>query len=206
MTSSEKPYILIVYYSRTGHTQALAENIAEGVESHNCHLARLRALPPVRPSWQTPGNSIPESGFPYASVDDLKFADGLALGSPTRFGNMASSVQYYLESAGSLWHAHDLVNKPAGVFCSTGSQHGGQEHTLWNLIAPLLHMGMIPIGVPYSESALMTTTSGGTPYGPSHVAGANNYNELSSSETQIACAFGKRLSQVAQQLKPLFKN
>ena len=199
-----KPNILIAFYSRTGHTQKLAEAIADGVESLGIHSAVLRILPPVRPSWKEAGDSIPDSGPMYATLEDLKSADGLLLGSPTRFGNMAAPVQHFIESASQLWHNNTLINKPAGVFCSTGSLHGGQEATLLSMMTPLLHLGMIPVGIPYSEKDLMETSSGGTPYGASHLAGGKGDKTITQEEKRLAAALGQRVSRIAQSLHPLF--
>jgi len=162
-------YILVLYYSLHGSTKALAHEIALGVESAGIE-ARVRTVPSVSADCVASTPTVPEDGDMYCDTDDIKHCSGLALGSPTRFGNMAAPLKYFLDGTINEWVNGDLIGKPAGVFTSTGSMHGGQETTLMSMLTPLLHHGMLVCGVPYSESALHETTSGGTPYGPSHVA------------------------------------
>ncbi len=188
--------ILILYYSRDGATKAMAQQIARGVESVEQAEAVLRTAPNVSAVCQQTEPDIPEQGAPYATLDDLKNCDGLALGSPTRFGNMAAAMKYFWDGTTSAWFAGALAGKPAGVFTSTGSQHGGQETTLLSMMIPLLHHGMIIAGLPYTEPALMNTTSGGTPYGPSHVAGTSN-TPLTDEEKNLCQALGARLARLA---------
>jgi len=196
-------YILVLYYSLHGSTKALAHEIALGVESAGIE-ARVRTVPSVSADCVASTPTVPEDGDMYCDTDDIKHCSGLALGSPTRFGNMAAPLKYFLDGTINEWVNGDLIGKPAGVFTSTGSMHGGQETTLMSMLTPLLHHGMLVCGVPYSESALHETTSGGTPYGPSHVA-VNGSSEtqaaLSESEITIANSFGKRLGQLAIALK-----
>ena len=194
------PEILILYYSRHGAVQAMAQQIARGVETVPGMQARLRCVPPVAPSFDPAAESIPASGAPYATADDLRECAGLALGSPTRFGNMAAPLKHFLDTTGALWISGVLVGKPAAVFTSTSTQHGGQETTLLSMMLPLLHHGMLILGVPYTEAALNRTASGGTPYGASHVAGSKNDNPLTADEKELCQALGKRLATVARQL------
>lgn len=193
-----QPYILVLYYSRYGSTKALAEEIAQGVESNGME-ARLRTVPAVSANTEASEASIPSEGDMYCSAEDLKHCAGLAMGSPTRFGNMAAALKYFLDGTINEWVNGDLIGKPAGVFTSTGSMHGGQETTLTSMILPLLHHGMIICGVPYSETALHHTRSGGSPYGPSHVA-MEKQTALSEEEKNICHSFGKRLAQLAARL------
>jgi NAD(P)H dehydrogenase (quinone) len=192
-------YILVLYYSRHGATAQMAHHLARGVEAGGLE-ARLRTVPAVSTVCEATADSIPASGAPYVSQDDLRHCAGLALGSPTRFGNMAAPLKYFLDGTSDLWLAGALIGKPAGVFTSTSSLHGGQESTLLTMMVPLLHHGMIIMGVPYSEAALLHTTGGGTPYGPSHVAGANNQLPISAHERQLCVALGQRLAQTALRL------
>lgn len=192
-----KPYILVLYYSRTGATAQLAQYIARGIESVNEIEARIRTVPPVSATCEAVDESIPEQGAPYASLDDLRNCQGLALGSPTRFGNMASPLKYFLDNTTPLWLAGDLVNKPACVFSSSASLHGGQETTLMSMMLPLFHQGMLLLGIPYTEPLLASTQSGGTPYGVTHVAGVNNDHRLSEDEIALAKRLGSRLGHVA---------
>ena len=193
------PYILVLYYSRHGATREMARQIARGVELSGLE-ARLRTVPAVSTECEAVAPAIPEQGALYASIDDLKGCAGLALGSPTRFGNMAAPLKYFLDGTSSLWLSGDLVGKPAGVFTSTASLHGGQEATLLSMMMPLLHHGMLITGLPYSESALLETRGGGTPYGPSHHAGADGKRALDEHELALCRALGQRLGQTAQQL------
>ena len=193
--------ILVLYYSRHGNTAAMARQICHGVEAVAGCNARLRTVPPVSAVSAATANDIPESGPPYASHADLQDCDGLALGSPARFGNMAAALKYFLDGTGDLWLSGALIGKPAAVFTSSGSLHGGQETTLQSMLLPLLHHGMLVLGLPYSETGLFTTTAGGTPYGASHVAGADNNNELTQTERELCFAAGKRLAGIAAKLK-----
>lgn len=194
------PYILVLYYSRHGATLQLAQHIARGIESSNFFEARLRTVPPVSATCEAIDAPIPDAGAPYATLNDLKHCHGLALGSPTRFGNMAAPMKYFLDSTSSLWLAGDLVNKPACVFSSTSSMHGGQETTLVSMMLPLFHQGMIVLGIPYTEASLNTTRTGGTPYGVTHVSGAANSNSVSEDELILAKHAGKRLAETALKL------
>lgn len=194
------PYILVLYYSRHGATGEMARQIARGVELGGLE-ARLRTVPDISANCEAVAPSIPAEGALYASLDDLKNCAGLALGSPTRFGNMAAPLKYFLDGTSSLWLTGQLVGKPAGVFTSTASLHGGQESTLLSMLLPLLHHGMLICGLPYSESALLETRGGGTPYGPSHHAGADGKRALDEHETALCRSLGQRLAQLAQRLE-----
>ena len=194
------PYILVLYYSRTGSVAQLAQYIARGIARVDGIEARLRTVPPVSTTCEAVEQTIPDTGAPYATLDDLKHCSGLALGSPTRFGNMAASMKYYLDGTSSLWLAGDLVNKPACVFSSSSSMHGGQETTLMSMMLPLLHHGMLLMGSPYTEPALNTTQTGGTPYGATHVAGVSNDLPLSQDEITLAKGLGERLARIALKL------
>lgn len=191
-------YVLILFYSRHGSTEALARAIARGVEESGRMTARIRTVPPVSPDTANTLPEIPDHGVPYATEADLANCRGLALGSPTRFGNMAAPLKHFIDNVtGSLWLSGDLVSKPACVFSSSASLHGGQEMTLLSMMIPLLHHGMLLMGLPYSESALNTTTSGGTPYGVTHVTGPDGNNTLTAEEAELAHAQGKRLANLA---------
>lgn len=192
--------ILVVYYSRYGGTSELANMIARGVEEVPDCQAKLRTVPPVSAECEAVAGSIPDTGAPYCSLEDLQNCDGLALGSPTHFGNMAAPLKYFLDNTSGLWFSGALAGKPAGVFTSTGSMHGGQESTLLSMMVPLLHHGMVIVGLPSQEPALQKTTTGGTPYGPSRLAGSGNAL-LSDDEKQLCRAFGRRLANLAQALK-----
>jgi NAD(P)H dehydrogenase (quinone) len=195
------PYILILYYSRTGSTAQLAQYIARGVEQVAGLEARLRTVPPISATCEAVDAAVPDSGAPYATLDDLRHCRGLALGSPTRFGNMASPLKYFLDGTSSLWLAGDLVDKPACVFSSSASMHGGQETTLISMMLPLMHQGMILVGIPYTEDALNTSTTGGTPYGVTHVSGVSNDRPLSDDEKVMAKHLGHRLARITSGLK-----
>ena len=192
-------YILILYYSRSGNTRAMAELIAQGVEAAGLE-GRLRTVPPVSANCEATESDIPAEGDLYVTHDDLINCRGLILGSPTRFGNMAAPLKYFIDSTGEQWLNGDLIGKPAAVFTSTGSLHGGQETTLLSMMLPLLHHGMVLAGLPYSESALNRTTSGGTPYGPSHLAGSDSSKPLSAEESELCIALGKRIATLAHKL------
>ncbi len=191
--------ILILYYSRYGSTTEMANMIARGVEEVPGAAAKLRTVPEVSPVCEATADSIPATGHPYASLEDLQNCDGLALGSPTHFGNMAAPLKYFLDSTSGLWFSGALTGKPAGVFTSTSSMHGGHESTLITMLLPLLHHGMVMVGIPSKERALMETTSGGTPYGPSFHTGRDK--EMSAEEKQLCRVFGTRLANVALALK-----
>jgi len=194
--------ILILYYSHRGSVRALAQQIARGVESVAGVTARLRTVPRVASVCAASEPEIPPVGAPYADAADLEECIGLALGSPTRFGNMAAPMKYFWDSTAAQWSAGILAGKPACVFTSTASAHGGQESTLLSMMLPLLHHGMLLLGLPYSESALAVTHSGGTPYGASHVAGREGNPTLTDEERQLALAQGRRLASIALQLRP----
>ncbi|WP_454781996.1 NAD(P)H:quinone oxidoreductase [Legionella sp. WA2022007384] len=194
------PYVLVLYYSRTGSVAQLAQYVARGVERVVGIEARLRTVPPVSTTCEAVDKPIPDNGAPYVTLDDLRHCHGLALGSPTRFGNMAAPLKYFLDGTSSLWLAGDLVDKPACVFSSSASMHGGQETTLLSMMLPLLHQGMILLGVPYSESSLNETVSGGTPYGATHVSGVANDRPLSQDEINLAKHLGERLARAALKL------
>lgn len=192
-------YVLVLYYSRYGATAQMAQQIALGVEGAGLE-ARLRTVPAVSATCEATEPAIPEQGAPYANLDDLKECAALALGSPTRFGNMAAPMKYFLDGTSGLWMSASLAGKPAGVFTSTSSMHGGQETTLLSMMIPLLHHGMLITGVPYTEPGLLSTDKGGTPYGPSHLAGQNSELPLSDTEAELCQALGKRLATTAQAL------
>ncbi|NOS90161.1 MAG: NAD(P)H:quinone oxidoreductase [Methylococcaceae bacterium] len=191
--------ILILYYSRNGSTAAMANLIARGVEAVKGAEAVLRTVPEVSAVCEKTAATIPAQGAVYASLDDLRQCDGLALGSPTHFGNMAAPLKYFIDNTTPVWFSGALSGKPAGVFTSTGSLHGGQESTLLSMMLPLLHHGMLVMGLPYSEAALRETTTGGTPYGPSH--SALEQAPLSEHEKQLCIALGTRLATTALSLK-----
>jgi NAD(P)H dehydrogenase (quinone) len=192
--------ILVLYYSRGGATAELARHVCRGVESVPGASARLRTVPPVAAASEAPPRAVPASGPPYASLDDLLEAAGLVLGSPTRFGNMAAPLKYFLDGTSSLWLTGALAGKPAGVFTSTQTMHGGQETTLVSMMLPLLHHGMYLVGLPYTERALNETASGGTPYGASHLGRAGQAPSLTAEEQSLAQALGRRVATLAMQL------
>lgn len=189
--------VLVLYYSRHGATAQMAREIGRGVEQVSNCTARLRTVPAVSTVCEASEDTIPESGSPYASHEDLQACIGLALGSPTRFGNMAAAMKYFIDSTSPLWLSGTLIGKPAAAFTSTSSLHGGQETTLLTMLLPLLHHGMIYLGLPYSETTLFSTQTGGTPYGPSHLAGTDNNLPLSEDEITLCRAMGKRLAETA---------
>jgi NAD(P)H dehydrogenase (quinone) len=192
--------ILVLYYSRHGATRALADCIAQGVDAVRGASARLRTVPPVAPVVETAAPPVPPAGAPYVELTDLEQCGGLALGSPTRFGNMAAPVKHFLDSTGALWLRGTLAGKPAAVFTSTSSLHGGQEATLISMMLPLLHHGMLLVGIPYTEPDLTSTRSGGTPYGASHFAPGGPQGGVSDEEKRLAVALGRRLAQAALKL------
>jgi NAD(P)H dehydrogenase (quinone) len=193
--------ILVLYYSRHGATAEMANRIARGIEEVPGMQARIRTVPEVSTVCEAVEDDIPARGAPYASQEDLKECAGLALGSPTRFGNMAAPLKYFIDSTSSLWLSGAMINKPGAVFTSTSSMHGGQETTLLSMMLPLLHHGMLMIGLPYSDTELLQTKSGGTPYGASHLAGVESNLPLTDMEANLCRALGRRLAQVASQLQ-----
>ena len=194
--------VLVLYYSRRGAVADMANHVARGVEKVAGMQARLRTVPEVSPTTQAAAPPIPTSGAPYATLEDLRECAAIALGSPAHFGNMAAPVKHFWDRTSPLWLAGALVGKPAAVFTSSSSLHGGQEATLLSMMLPLLHHGMVLIGLPYTEAALTHTRTGGTPYGASHVAGANNDQPLSRDEQLLCQALGERLARIAQKLTP----
>jgi NAD(P)H dehydrogenase (quinone) len=192
--------ILVLYYSHTGAVRQMAQMVARGIEKVPGMQARLRTVPRVSAVAEAVEPQVPDSGAPYAELRDLEECAGLAMGSPTRFGNMAAPLKYFLDATSSLWLKGALSGKPAALFTSTASLHGGQESTLLSMMLPLLHHGMLIVGVPYSESELMTTRSGGTPYGASHLAGVNADLPVSEEERKLCVALGNRLASVASRL------
>ena len=193
--------ILVLYYSQTGSVKTLAQWVARGVEQVPNIKARIRTVPKVAPVTQQIAPPVPEQGAPYVEIKDLTECIGVALGSPTRFGNMAAPMKYFWDGTSELWLSGALAGKPAALFTSTGTHHGGQESTLLSMMLPLLHHGMVIVGLPYTESALSTTTTGGTPYGATHVAGLSNDQPISDDEKRLAIALGKRLAEIAIKLK-----
>ncbi|WCE02844.1 NAD(P)H:quinone oxidoreductase [Pseudoxanthomonas sp. JBR18] len=194
------PEILVLYYSRGGSVARLARQLARGIGEVQGMSARLRSVPPVAAVTQTSAPPVPEDGAPYVEPNDLVECIGLAIGSPTRFGNMAAPMKYFIDSLGAEWASGTLVDKPAAVFTSTATQHGGQEATLLSMQVPLLHHGCVIVGIPYTEPLLSTTRTGGTPYGASHVAGGEDDPQPSEEEAALARALGRRLARVAQRL------
>ncbi len=192
-------YVLVLYYSRFGATAEMAQQVARGSEETGLE-ARLRTVPAVSAVCEATEDAIPAEGAPFATLDDLRDCAGLALGSPTRFGNMASAMKYFLDGTSPLWLAGALTGKPAGVFTSTSSLHGGQETTLTSMMLPLLHHGMLLVGLPYSETDLLHTTTGGTPYGPSHLAGIDNDRAIDDGEKRLCQALGRRIAETARAL------
>ena len=192
--------ILVLYYSRYGAVRQMAQAVAHGIGQIPGAVARLRTVPAVSAVCEAVEPAIPDSGAPYAELKDLEECCGLALGSPTRFGNMAAPLKYFLDGTAGLWLKGALAGKPAAVFTSTGSMHGGQETTLVSMMTPLLHHGMLIVGLPYTEAELSTTTSGGTPYGASHLAGATSDRALSDEEKKLCIALGRRLAETAERL------
>jgi NAD(P)H dehydrogenase (quinone) len=192
--------ILVLYYSRHGAVASLAKQVARGIESVADNQARLRTVPEVSADTEATASPVPDQGDPYVTLDDLRECHGLALGSPTRFGNMAAPLKYFLDTTSPLWLTGELAGKPAAVFTSSSTQHGGQESTLLSMMLPLLHHGMLLLGIPFSEEVLNTTRTGGTPYGASHVAGADNDQAVSADEKALAQVLGKRLAGTAKLL------
>lgn len=192
--------ILVLYYSRYGATEAMAREVCKGIDSVKGCTARLRTVPPVSAVSESVEDAIPDSGPPYVTTDDLAECSGLVMGSPTRFGNMSASLKYFLDSTGGDWVKGTLVGKPAGVFTSTSTVHGGNETTLLTMAIPLLHHGMLYVGLPYSEEKLTSTTTGGSPYGATHVTWNKNPDSLSADENYLASALGQRVAEIAAKL------
>ncbi len=192
-----QPYILVLYYSRHGATEAMAQQIARGVEAVSGIGARLRTVPAVSANTAKSEDEIPEDGPLYCEMEDLRDCAGLVMGSPTRFGNMAAPLKYFLDQTSSLWLSGAMIDKPAAVFTSTSSMHGGQESTLLSMMLPLLHHGMVIAGLPYSEAGLMRSESGGTPYGASHWGGPDNERKLDDTEATLCRALGSRVARLA---------
>jgi NAD(P)H dehydrogenase (quinone) len=199
--SSASPYVLVLYYSRSGTTAKMAQVIAQGVEKVAGIEARLRTVPAISTNCEASEPSIPDEGAIYCTEDDLKNCSGLIMGSPTRFGNMAAALKYFIDSTSNLWLTGKLVNKPAGVFTSTSSLHGGQETTLMSMALPLIHHGMVFCGIPYTESSLLHTETGGTPYGASHWAGNEGERALSEHESKLCQAQGQRIASLSLALQ-----
>lgn len=194
------PDILVLYYSRHGAVLSMANQIARGIESVPGITARLRTVPEVSTATEAGGKPVPDEGAPYATLGDLRECCALALGSPTRFGNMAAPLKYFLDTTSPLWLTGELAGKPAAVFTSSSTQHGGQESTLLSMMLPLMHHGMLLLGIPFTEELMNTTTSGGTPYGASHVAGSDSDRPLSEEEKKLCQVLGKRLAGIAKKL------
>ena len=192
--------ILVLYYSQGGAVRDMAQAIARGVESVAGAKARVRTVPKVSANCEATESAVPSTGAPYVELQDLEACAGLALGSPTRFGNMAAPMKYFLDGTSNLWLKGALIGKPAAVFTSSGSMHGGNESTLLTMMLPLLHHGMLLVGLPYSEPALGNTSTGGTPYGASHIGGAMDDKPLSEDEKKLCLALGKRLAETALKL------
>jgi len=192
--------ILVLYYSRYGATESLAREICQGVDSVDGMAARLRTVPAISAVTEATDDPVPDAGPPYATANDLIECAGLVMGSPTRFGNMAAALKHFLDGTGSEWLAGAAAGKPAGLFTSTSSLHGGQESTLLTMAVPLLHHGMLLVGLPYTEAAISTTTTGGSPYGATHVSWNRKVDKLSSDEKQLARALGRRIADVARRL------
>jgi NAD(P)H dehydrogenase (quinone) len=191
--------ILILYYSRYGATAEMANHIARGAEEIDGVTVKIRTVPEISPTIEQVDSPIPSEGAPYATMEDLRDCDGLILGSPTHFGNMAAALKYFIDSSSGLWFSGALAGKPAGVFTSTSSMHGGHESTLLSMMIPLLHHGMFIVGIPSQEKGLIDTRTGGTPYGPSRLSGGQN--ELSSEERALCRSFGARIARAAEKLK-----
>lgn len=192
--------ILVLYYSHGGAVRDMAQLIARGVESVSGAKARIRTVPRISTVCEATESDIPDHGAPYAELRDLEECAGLALGSPTRFGNMAAPLKYFLDGTSGLWLKGTLIGKPAAVFTSTASMHGGQETTLLSMLLPLMHHGMLILGLPYSEAELASTSSGGTPYGASHVAGPMSDKPITEEERKLCLALGRRLAETAIKL------
>jgi NAD(P)H dehydrogenase (quinone) len=199
-STNTTPYVLVLYYSRSGATAQMAKLIGRGIEQMTGIEARLRTVPAVSTVTEATEPDIPASGAIYCTEDDLRHCAGLVLGSPTRFGNMAAALKYFIDNTGALWLSGALIDKPAAAFTSTSTLHGGQESTLLSMLTPLLHHGMVFCGLPYSEAGLSSTSSGGTPYGASHLAGPNSDRKLDATESELCVALGKRVATLALKL------
>lgn len=199
-TQPHQPYVLVLYYSRYGATARMAQQMARGVEEAGIE-ARLRTVPSVSPNTKASEPAVPDAGAVYCTEDELANCAGLLLGSPTRFGNMAAPMKYFLDGTSGLWMSGALIGKPAGVFSSSSSLHGGQETTLLSMMLPLMHHGMLVAGIPYSESELVTTDAGGTPYGATHVAGTDSKKPVTETELALCLAQGKRIGELALKLR-----
>lgn len=198
--SVTKPYVLVLYYSRSGSTEAMARMVARGVSGVEGVDARLRTVPPVSADCEQSMDTVPDDGPPYCNIEDLRHCSGLVLGSPTRFGNMAAPLKYFIDSTSDLWLSGSMIDKPAAVFTSTSSLHGGQESTLLSMQLPLLHHGMLILGLPYGEPGLMSTRAGGTPYGASHWAGPDGSRSMDDVEMQLCRALGERVARTCERL------
>ena len=194
-------YVLVLYYSRSGHTAKMAQLIARGIGAHQGIEARIRTVPPVSTNHEATAPAIPDEGAPYATLEDVEHAAGIIVGSPTRFGNMAAPLKHFIDQTGKLWLQGALVNKPVSFFTSTDSLHGGQESTLLSMMLPFLHHGAVLVGLPYTESSLSTTREGGTPYGATHVTFGEKEINISEDEKSLCIALGKRVAQLATQLQ-----
>ena len=192
--------ILVLYYSRFGATEALAREVCQGIDSVAGAAARLRTVPPVSTVTTASADELPAAGPPFAPREDLRECAGLVMGSPTRFGNMAAPLKYFLDGTGSEWMKGSLSGKPAAVFTSTSTLHGGQESTLLTMALPLIHHGMLFVGIPFTEAALSTTTTGGSPYGASHVTWSREPDKLADEESELARALGRRVAEIALRL------
>jgi len=192
-------YILVLYYSRYGAVKQMAQHIARGIEAAGVE-ALIRTVPSVSPTTEATEPSVPTEGAPYVTLEELKNCAGLALGSPTRFGNMAAPLKHFIDTTSGLWFSGNLVNKPAAVFSSTASLHGGQETTLLSMMLPLFHLGFILMGIPFTEADLVSTQSGGTPYGATHVAGSDAKKPITEEEKRLCLALGKRLAEITKKL------
>ncbi len=195
------PYILVLYYSRYGATQKMAQLVARGIEETEGLEARLRTVPAVSPTIESSEPPIPDSGAVYCTTEDLKNCSGLVVGSPTRFGQMASALKFFIDQTSGLWTSGELIDKPFACFTSTSSLHGGQESTLLSMALPWLHQGMIYCGIPYSEPGLNATDSGGTPYGASHTAGTDSNRAITDIEAQLCQSLGRRISSLSIKLQ-----
>ena len=196
----ELSYVLVLYYSRYGATEKMAQLLARGVEQVPGMEAKVRTVPSVSANSEATEPEVPNEGAVYCSEEDLKNCSGLIIGSPTRFGNMAAALKYFLDGTGAIWASGSLIDKPIATFTSTSSLHGGQETTLLTMAIPLIHHGMVFCGIPYSEAALNTTTTGGTPYGASHLAGKQGNNSISDEEAALCGALGKRVAAISIKL------
>ena len=199
--TTASPYVLVLYYSRQGATEQMARLIGRGIEQVGNIEARIRTVPAVSTVCEASASEIPDTGAIYCTEDDLRHCSGLLLGSPTRFGNMAAPLKYFIDGTSALWLSGALIDKPAALFTSTSSLHGGQESTLLSMMNPLLHHGMILCGLPYSEAKLSSTQSGGTPYGASHLAGPNSDRKVDQDESELCIALGKRVARIALQMQ-----